>query len=76
MDRPVRIIGAPTDYGADRRGVDMGPSAIRYAGLVSRIEAAGVTCRDGGDLRVPKRETRPAYRLADGPMAPPRRSAP
>jgi len=33
MTRTVRIIGAPTDYGANRRGVDMGPSAIRYAAL-------------------------------------------
>jgi arginase len=59
MERPVRIIGAPTDYGADRRGVDMGPSAIRYAGLAERIEAIGVACSDGGDLSVPRAEERP-----------------
>jgi len=58
MERPVRIIGAPTDYGADRRGVDMGPSAIRYAGLTGRVESTGVACSDAGDLSVPGVETR------------------
>jgi arginase len=33
VDREVAVIGAPLDLGAGRRGVDMGPSAIRYAGL-------------------------------------------
>jgi arginase len=58
MARPVRIIGAPTDYGANRRGVDMGPSAIRYAGLADELEAAGAACRDDGDLSVPRMEER------------------
>ena len=58
MEGSVRIIGAPTDYGADRRGVDMGPSAIRYAGLAERIEATGMACSDGGDLSVPRAEER------------------
>ncbi|WP_380676799.1 arginase [Salinigranum sp. GCM10025319] len=58
MTRRVRIIGAPTDYGANRRGVDMGPSAIRYAGLADELEAAGVACRDDGDLTVPRMEER------------------
>jgi len=53
MARTVEIIGAPTDYGTDRRGVDMGPSAIRYAGLSQQIEAAGLPCRDGGNVEVP-----------------------
>ncbi|MFT4891398.1 MAG: arginase [Halobacteriales archaeon] len=56
MTRNVRIIGAPTDYGANRRGVDMGPSAIRYAGLADEIESAGVECVDVGDLSVPRVE--------------------
>jgi len=56
MTRSVRIIGAPTDYGANRRGVDMGPSAIRYAGLAGEIESAGVECVDVGDLSVPRVE--------------------
>ena len=37
MDRPVRVFGVPMDLGADRRGVDMGPSAIRYAGLADAV---------------------------------------
>jgi len=58
MHERVRIIGAPTDYGANRRGVDMGPSAIRYAGLSSVLEDLGVACEDAGDLLVPRTEER------------------
>lgn len=58
MDRQVRIIGAPMDFGANRRGVDMGPSAIRYAGLSETLEATGVRCVDGGDLNIPRPEER------------------
>jgi arginase len=54
MDRPVRVIGVPMDLGADRRGVDMGLSAIRYGGLVDRIESTGRSCRDAGNIRVPR----------------------
>ena len=56
MERDVRIIGAPVDYGTDRRGVDMGPSAIRYAGLADQIEAAGTHSTDAGDVPVPSAE--------------------
>jgi arginase len=56
MDRPVRVVGAPMDLGADRRGVDMGPSAIRYAGLAEALEGLGLTCTDGGDIAVPRPE--------------------
>ncbi|MFP4628697.1 MAG: arginase [Halobacteriales archaeon] len=52
--RPVSIIGVPTDFGANRRGVDMGPSAIRYGGLYEGLDAAGVEWRDEGDLRTPR----------------------
>ncbi|SEH14907.1 arginase [Natronorubrum sediminis] len=58
MSETVRILGAPMDYGADRRGVDMGPSAIRYAGLADRLEDAGVTTIDDGDLSIPRAEER------------------
>jgi arginase len=58
MSERVRIIGAPTDYGANRRGVDMGPSAIRYAGLGAHLERSGVTPEDAGDLSVPRAEER------------------
>ncbi|MFC6988759.1 arginase [Haloplanus sp. GCM10025708] len=54
----VRIIGAPTDYGANRRGVDMGPSAIRYADLADELERTGFDCQDGGDLPAPRVEER------------------
>ncbi|MFB6352807.1 MAG: arginase [Halobacteriales archaeon] len=53
MPRPVQLIGVPTDFGVDRRGVDMGPSAIRYAGLAETLEAAGIECTDGGNVPVP-----------------------
>jgi len=44
------IIGAPLDLGAGRRGVDMGPSAIRYAGLEERLTALGIDCVDRGNV--------------------------
>jgi arginase len=50
--RPVAVIGAGLDLGAGRRGVDMGPSAIRYAGLQERIEQLGRSCVDWGDVAV------------------------
>jgi arginase len=44
------IIGAPLDLGAGRRGVDMGPSAIRYAGLEERLRELGLECADRGNV--------------------------
>jgi arginase len=58
MERTVRIVGVPMDLGADRRGVDMGPSAIRYAGLADALDALGIACVDDGDLAVPRPEAR------------------
>jgi arginase len=58
MTRTARIIGAPTDYGANRRGVDMGPSAIRYAGLAAQLSNAGIEVEDAGDLAVPLADER------------------
>ena len=58
MSQRVRIIGAPMDYGSDRRGVDMGPSAIRYAGLATVLEDAGAIPEDAGDLTIPHAEER------------------
>jgi arginase len=46
----IRIIGVPMDLGAGRRGVDMGPSAIRIAGLTDRLRALGHVVRDDGDI--------------------------
>ena len=53
---PVAVIGAPLDLGQDRRGVDMGPSAIRYAGLERRIEELGRECADWGNAPTPVAE--------------------
>jgi arginase len=46
----VAVIGAGLDLGAGRRGVDMGPSAIRYAGLAARLEKLGTSYLDWGDV--------------------------
>lgn len=53
----VAIIGAPVDLGADRRGVDMGASAIRYAGLEEYLKEIGHNPRDFGNISVPIAET-------------------
>jgi arginase len=49
-ERKVAIIGAALDLGAGRRGVDMGPSAIRYAGLERRLTELGLDCTDWGNV--------------------------
>jgi arginase len=49
----VDIIGVPIDLGADRRGVDMGPSAMRYALLQQGLEKLGYTVEDKGNVEVP-----------------------
>lgn len=59
MNREISIIGVPMDLGADRRGVDMGPSAIRYAGVKKRLESMGYNISDVGDLWVPTPEANP-----------------
>ena len=46
----VNILGAPLDLGAARRGVDMGPSAIRYSGLSERLESIGLQVTDSGNV--------------------------
>jgi len=50
--RKIRVIGVPLDLGQTRRGVDMGPSAVRVAGLEARLEALGHTVEDSGNLTV------------------------
>jgi len=56
--RKIRVIGVPLDLGASRRGVDMGPSAVRVAGLEARLEALGHEVRDGGNISVAIAETK------------------
>ena len=53
MARPVHIIGVSLDLGGNRRGVDMGPSAFRIAGLGERLTALGISVVDTGDLVAP-----------------------
>jgi arginase len=55
--RRVDVVGVPMDLGADRRGVDMGPSAIRYAKLKESLERMGITTSDHGNLVVPVPES-------------------
>jgi arginase len=55
----IRIIGAPIDLGADRRGVDIGPNAIRYAGLHNQLQELGHTVHDIGNLPIPSPESQP-----------------
>ncbi len=56
--RPVHIIGVSLDLGGNRRGVDMGPSAFRIAGLGERLAALGIPIVDEGDLVAPIPETK------------------
>ena len=55
--RNIEIIGIPVDLGAGRRGVDMGPSAIRIADLEPRLESLGHKVTDSGDIDVMIPET-------------------
>ena len=48
----VEIVGVPMDLGGNRRGVDMGPSGIRYAGLAAKLSEIGYRVRDRGNIRV------------------------
>jgi arginase len=50
--RAIRVIGVPLDLGQSRRGVDMGPSAVRVAGLEARLEAIGHKVEDAGNIAV------------------------
>jgi arginase len=52
MNKKISLIGVPMDLGQMRRGVDMGPSVIRYAGVVERLENLGYEVEDRGDLRI------------------------
>lgn len=57
MKKTIRIIGVPVDLGQNRRGVNMGPSAIRYAGLSSKLKQLGFVLHDSGNLFVPVRDS-------------------
>lgn len=53
----MSIVGVSLDLGQSRRGVDMGPSAIRYAGVVKRLEALGHQVTDEGDIHIDAGQT-------------------
>src|SRR3982074_2123291 len=52
VGKKIRVIGVPLDLGQSRRGVDMGPSAVRVAGLEARLEGLGHEVEDGGNAAV------------------------
>src|SRR5437016_1830725 len=52
VPKKIRLLGVPLDLGQSRRGVDMGPSAVRVAGLEARLEALGHVVEDGGNVSV------------------------
>ena len=54
--KTVRIIGIPIDLGQSQRGVDMGPAAVRYAGLASLLKRIGYQVQDAGNIMVPVRD--------------------
>lgn len=56
MGKDISIIGVPMDFGQLLRGVDMGPAAVRYTGLISRLRALGHDVVDTGDIRIPIRD--------------------
>ena len=55
--RVVHVLGVPLDLGGARRGVDMGPSALRIAGIGERLTSMGCVVVDKGDLAAPIPET-------------------
>jgi arginase len=57
LKKNIRIIGIPLDLGQTHRGVNMGPSAVRYAGLSNRLRELGYTVNDIGNIQFPIRET-------------------
>ena len=59
MPQKIRIIGVPMDLGQSRRGVDMGPSALRVAGLQSRLKQLGHHVEDIGNISVKQPEEQP-----------------
>ncbi|SMP51924.1 arginase [Anoxynatronum buryatiense] len=64
--KKVSIIGVPMDLGQNRRGVDMGPSAIRYAGVLEKLESIDLEVEDMGDIQIdmPERvHSDPAHNL-------------
>jgi arginase len=68
--RKIALIGVPLDLGAGRRGVDMGPSAVRVAGLGKRLAALGFEVADLGNVPVPQAESLPDHGPSDARFLP------
>lgn len=60
-NQPIRIIGAPMDLGASRRGTDLGPGALRVAGVGKRLREIGYEVQRDEDVEVPAMETRASF---------------
>ncbi len=60
VEKPVNIVGVPLDLGQSRRGVDMGPSALRYAGLDNHLRQVGCQVRDCGNVGIAVRDELPS----------------
>ena len=60
MKPSISIVGVPMDLGQSRRGVDMGPSAVRYAGLDDRLRQLGCSVDDRGNVEIPVRDELPS----------------
>lgn len=56
MAKKISIIGIPMDFGQLLRGVDMGPAAVRYTGLIPRLRELGHEVEDTGDISIPVRD--------------------
>jgi arginase len=65
IPRKIRVIGVPLDLGQTRRGVDMGCSAVRVAGLEARLEQLGHKVEDAGNIAVTIAETKASYGAAN-----------
>ncbi|MFQ3544952.1 arginase [Halobacillus rhizosphaerae] len=63
MNNHLSVIGVPMDLGQMRRGVDMGPSAIRYAGMIERLEELKYVIDDLGDIDIPRPERNQSEKL-------------
>jgi arginase len=53
----VHLVGCGIDYGAGRRGVDMGPSMVRFADIGPKLADMGYSVHDRGDVTVPEKDT-------------------
>ena len=75
IEKNVGLIGVPMDLGGGRRGVDMGPSALRIAGIEAAIRGMGLGFEDLGNVHVEQPESHAPERSDARFLLPPRRPA-